>query len=255
MVITLDPILDVPKNSPTLFAYHGVEHWDQTYIRSMRTPMGNYDLFLAHMMDSHDTLKRIPQPISFPYMHDPVSARSLFETSAKEDVAWVDWRALASLGMTEAWGPQNEAAARRLHKAIGVPVRYRGSATFPGYSITDPPTWGDVAFLYLRDMARCKYYVGVGRMHGGGQSAVDAAALNCICIGQSDKAYHRMLCHPDALCADMGELPRKMRRIVSSTDLQAEVLAWQERTLNERFVVGPRTILEEALQMKRKRVG
>ena len=163
----------------------------------MRRPLGNYDLFFAHMMDSYMTeLTRIPQTISFPYMHDPKSARSLFDTS-KDDVVWVDWRALATLGMTEVWlGLKNEAAARRLEKIIGIAVRCRGNATFPSYSITDPPTWGDIAFLYLRDLARCKYYVGAGRIYGGGQGAVDAAGLNCICIGQGDKAYHRLLLSP-----------------------------------------------------------
>ena len=254
IVITLDPILDVPKDSSTLFAYHGMEHWDQPYIRSMRRPLGNYDLFLAHMMDSHDQLTRLPQTISFPYMHDPDSARSLFDTS-KDDVVWVDWRALATLGMTEVWGPQNEAAARRLEKIIGIAVRCRGNATFPSYSITDPPTWGDIAFLYLRDLARCKYYVGAGRIYGGGQGAVDAAGLTASVFGQGDKAYHRLLCHPESLCADMSELPRKLRRIVASPDLQAEILAWQDDALQSRFVSGPLNILSSALDMKRRKLS
>jgi hypothetical protein len=254
VVITLDPILDVPASSDILFAYHGMEHWDYPYIRSLSAPLGNYDLFLAHMMDSHDKLRQVPQAISFPYVHDPSAARSLFDCS-KEDAAWVDWRALGTLGMSEAWGPHCEAAASRLQKALGVTLRYRGNATFPAYSITDPPTWGDIAFLYLRDMAHCKYYVGAGRIYGGGQSAVDAAALGCICIGQADKAYHRLLCHPEALCGDMSELPRKFKGIAASADLQAEVLAWQDVALDKHFLSRPMNILTEALEMKRRRVS
>ena len=253
LVITFDPILDVPKNSSTLFAYVGVEHWDQTYVRSMRKPLGNYDLFLAHMMDSHDKLTRLPQSISFPYVHDPDSTRPLFkECAEKEDVAWVDWRALGSLGMRETWSTQNEVAAQRLQDVLGIKIRYRGSATFVSYSITNPPTWGD-ALVYLRYLAPCKYYIGAGKIYGGGQGAVDAAALGCICIGQADKAYHRMLCHPEALCGDMGELPRRVRKIVASRDLQAEVYAWQERMLQERFIAEPLKILTHAMDMKRKR--
>jgi hypothetical protein len=254
IVITLDPILNVPKGTSTLFAYHGVEHWDQPYIRSMRRPIGDYDLFFAHMMDAEEKLTRVPQAISFPYMHDPNTARALFG-SPKDDIAWVDWRALATLGMTEAWGPQNTAAACRLQSILAIPVRYRGSATFPSYSITDPPTWGEIAFLYLRDMARCKYYIAAGRIYGGGQGAADAAALDCICIGQADKAYHRLICHPEALCADMGELPRRVRRVVASSDLQAEILAWQDQALHEHFVTRPLNVLSQALEMKRRRLA
>jgi hypothetical protein len=255
IVITMDPILDVPAGTPILFAYHGMEHWDYPYIRSLRAPLGNYDLFLAHMMDANDALRKVPQSISFPYMHNPSTARALFDCTKKNDAAWIDWRALATLGMSETWGPHNEAAASRLEKAIGVPVRYRGNATFPSYSITDPPTWGDIAYFYLRDLAHCKYYIGAGRIYGGGQGIVDAAALDCICIGQENKAYHRMLCHPQTLCRDMSELPIRMRRIAESQNLQAEILAWQTKTLDQHFVSGPVRILREALEMKRRYVG
>jgi hypothetical protein len=255
VVITLDPILEVPKNLPTLFAYHGVEHWDQTYVRSKRKPLNNYDLFLAHMMDADDKLTRVPQAISFPYMHHPESVHSLF-ACAKDDVAWVDYRTLETLGMTEGWGVQSAAAARRLERALGIAVRYRANNTFTGsYCITDPPTWGEVGFCYLRDLARCKYYVGAGRLFGGGQGIVDAAGVDCICIGQGDKAYHRLICHPQVLCADMSELPGKIRKVVASEDLQAEVLAYQEQALEQHFVRGPLDILSAALAMKRRTVA
>jgi hypothetical protein len=253
VVITLDPILDVPEHSSTLFAYHGVEHWDQPYIQSLRRPIGHYDLFLAHMMDSEDRLAKLPQAISFPYMHDPDLVRSLFPRR-KDEVAWVDWRTLATLGMTEVWGSQNAAAANRLEKVIGVPVRCKGNCDLSSYSITNPPTWGDVALGYLQDMAPCRYYIGVGRIGGAGQGLVDAAALNCICIGQGDKAYHRLLCHPAALCADMSELPQRARRILASSDLQAEILGWQEQALREQFAARPLGILTDALDIKRRRI-
>jgi hypothetical protein len=252
-VITLDPILDVPRDSATLFAYHGVEHWDQPYIQSLRGPVGHYDLFLAHMMDSKDELTGLPQAISFPYIHDPDLVRSLFQ-APKEEAAWVDWRTLTTLGMTEVWGSQNTAAVSRLEKVVGVPVRYKGNSGLSSYSITDPPTWGDVALLYLQDLAPCKYYIAVGRIHGAGQGAVDAASLNCICIGQADKAYHQLICHPLALCADMSELPQRTRRILASSDLQIEILAWQEQALREQFVKRPLGILTDALDIKRRRV-
>src|SRR4029077_8963659 len=98
------------------------------------------------------------------------------------------------------------------------------------YGIADPPAWGDAAH-YFEAMVRCKYYVAVGTIAGAGQALCDAASLGLICIGQQDKSYHRLICHPAALCASMIELPRRMRAIAGSRDLQMEVLAWQEAAL------------------------
>lgn len=253
LVITIDSILDVPECPSTLFCYFAQEHWDQVYIQSLRQPLGKYDLFLAHMMDAEPNLTRLPQAVSFPYLRAPDVACSVFSLERQEKI-WIDWRTLTTLSFADFSDPWSEgcaAAAERLQGVLPLPIQYRGKLHENTYGVSDPPMWGD-ATHYLEAVGSCKYYVAVGRLAGAGAGLGDAAALGCICIGQQDKAYHRMICHPACLCADMTEMPAKLRRVASSPDLQREVLAWQDEALRKKFSEEPLALLEEALRLKLK---
>lgn len=252
LIITFDPIWDVPAESATLFAYFVVEHWDRLYNESLRAPIGRYDLFLAHMMDASMGLASLPQALAFPYLRHPETVRAVFP-SAKEEAVWVDFRTLTTLGMAETydiWVSSGHAAATRLEETLDLPVRYKGTFNENPYGISDPPAWGDAA-RYFDAMASCRYYVAVGTIAGAGQALCDAASLGCICVGQQDKAFHRLVCHPAALCASMIDLPRRLKAIVASHDLQSEIREWQETALRDFFHRRPLTLLEEALSMKR----
>ena len=254
LVVTFDPILDVPADSPTLFAYFVVEHWDHLYREALNRPRGHYDLFLAHMLDAPKTIDSLPQPLAFPYLRDPDTVRTAFP-SEKEEAVWADFRTLTTLGMGEAYGPwvsTGHAAAKRLEETLRLPVRYKSSINENLYGISDPPAWGDTV-PYFDQLARCRYYIAVGTIAGAGQAIGDAASLGCICVGQEQKAYHRLICHPAALCAGMIELPRRLRAIAESEDLQLEILAWQDAVLRDFFQRRPLAQLEEALSMKVKR--
>ncbi len=252
LVITIDPVLNVPDRSSTFFAYYAQEHWDRTYIQSLRNPLGNYDLFLAHMMDAEPQLTRLPQAISFPYLRAPDVMRSVFPMEKQEQV-WLDWRILMTLSFADFSDPWNEGcihAAERLQELLPLPIQYQGKIHVNPYGVCDPPMWGD-AVPYLRAVGSCKYYVAVGRIAGAGAGLGDAASLGCICIGQQDKAYHRMICHPSCLCADMTEMPARLRKVISSPDLQQEILAWQDDALRKKFMEEQLALLEEALHSKR----
>jgi len=251
LVITFDPIWAVPADSPTLFAYFVVEHWDRLYQQSLRAPLGRYDLFLAHMMDAPKTLASLPQALSFPYLRDPGAVQAAFP-AAKEEAVWADFRTLTTLGMAETYGmwvASGHAAAKRLEETLRLPVRYRASFNEHPYGISDPPAWGDAA-NYFDAMARCKYYVAVGIINGAGQAICDAASLGCLCIGQEEKAFHRSIFHPAALCAHMMELPRRLKAIIGSRDLQEEVRTWQDAALRDYFQRRPLALLDEALSIK-----
>jgi hypothetical protein len=253
LVITFDPILAVPANSPTLFAYFVVEHWDCLYKESMYGPLGRYDLFLAHMMDAPNTLAALPQALAFPYVRDPDAVQAAFPAE-KDEAVWADFRTLTTLGMAETYGmwvASGHAAAKRLEETLRLPVRYRASFNESPYGISEPPAWGDAA-TYFDEMARCKYYVAVGTINGAGQAICDAASLGCLCIGQQEKAFHRLICHPAALCDHMLELPRRLEAIVASRDLQEEVRAWQDGALRDFFQRRPLALLEEAISIKCK---
>ena len=251
LVITFDPVWTVRADSSTLFAYFVVEHWDRLYPESLRAPLGRYDLFLAHMLDAPEKLVSLPQAVAFPYLRDPDTVHAVFPAE-KEEAIWADFRTLTTLGMAETYGvwvASGDAAAKRLEETLGLPVRYKGSFNEKPYGISDPPAWGDAAG-YFDAMARCRYYVAVGSIAGAGQAICDAASLGCLCIGQQEKAFHRLICHPAALCASMIELPRRLRAIVGSRDLQEEVRAWQDVALRDFFQRRPLALLEEAISIK-----
>lgn len=252
LIITVDPILQPPKESRTLFAYYVHEHWDRLYEASIQRPYPAYDLFLDHMTEASD-LRHLPQALSFPYIHDPEFIRSQFPSS-KQEAVWADFRTLMTLavkGLGEGSGPETAAAGRRLERTLGTEVRCGTTKHTKPWGVQDPPWWGDAA-LYFAELAECKYYVGVGNIAGAGQGLAEAAALGCLCVGQVDKAYHRLLCHPSCICQDMAEMPAKVRNLIDSSDLQCEVLAWQDERLIKYFLNDPLKALARAVEMKRK---
>jgi len=255
LVITNDPILDFPRGSRTLFAYFVVEHWDRRYGASLRRPMRHADLFLAHMMDAPVAVESLPQAISFPYIRDPQTMRDCFAPAERDEAVWADWRTLSLLSAAANGNAERatRAAAKRLEDALHLPVAFR-SFSMGLYHGEDPPRWGDAA-QFLRALGRQKYYLCLGRGSGAGQGLADAASVGCICFGERDKAYHRLLCHPEALCADLQELPKRLRRVVASTSLQEEIRVWQEKKLQRHFIDEPLALLHAALDRKRQRVA
>jgi hypothetical protein len=252
LVITFDAILKPAARAGTVFAYYAQEHWDRLYIESLKQPVSGYDLFLAHMMDARDEVETPPQALAFPYLHDANLVRSIFSRE-KQDCVWVDWRTLTTLammGLGDPWTEAADAAGRRLQEVLELPIVYRGKHHEQSFAFADPPQWGD-AKRYFAEMARCRYYVGVGNIAGAGQGLGDAASAGCLCIGQADKAYHRLLCHPQFLCGDIAEMPDKLHALTGSTSLQTEVMEFQDRALREHFQRKPLESLEKAARMKK----
>jgi len=253
LIICFDAILDIPPGLPNLFAYYAQEHWDAIYSHSVKRPLNGYDLFLAHMMDAPSDLKRLPQAIAFPYLHDPKIVRPLFPPP-KQELAWIDWRTattLANQPRDSSWSPETDAALVRAEETLGLPVRSGSTKNSKSYFIAAEPSWGDAA-AYLQQLAECRYYLGVGRLAGAGQGLAEAAALGCLCIGQSDRAYHRLLCHPSCLLDDLFHLPATLRELRQSADLQAEVLDHQDRNLRLHFRDRPLSQLSEAIALKKR---
>lgn len=253
LVITFDPILEPPKGSRTVFGYYVQEHWDPLHGKSRRRPARNYDLFLNHMMDSREELRSLPQAIAFPYLHDAPMVRGEFHPERRE-LAWVDWRTamtLANRRLGDSWCPEADAALERLREVLGIEVRCRTASHAISYAISSTPAWGDAA-EYYRELAECRYYIAVGRLAGAGQGLADAAAVGCVCVGQEDAAYHRLLCHPACLCTDMVQMTRKLQAVRQSSELQREILAWQDEKLEEHFRKKPLELLARAIELKRK---
>jgi hypothetical protein len=250
IVISLDPVLPSKLKATPLLAYYAQEHWDPLYRRSLRKPDAPYDLFLDHMLSASGTLRTLPVAVGFPYLRAPEDARKQFCTGEKFDAIWVEARAVTTLSMSTEWDAACTATLERLTHLFGLPAQSRKHAVRDApYAISDPPTWGD-ARNYLRELASCRYFASFGRVAGAGQGLCDAASLGCICVGERSKTYHRVVCHPAALCDDMYDVPRVLRRLISSESLRQEVLAWQDRALDEYFNRRPLALLAEAAAMK-----
>jgi hypothetical protein len=250
LIITHDPILEFPRASRTLFCYFLVEHWDRRYRASLRCPLRNADLFLAHMMDAPAALRGLPQAVSFPYLRDPHAMRARFAPAEREEAIWADWRTISLLSAGTKNVQAVQAAAWRLQHTLQLRVAFR-SFSMGLYHAEDPPRWGD-ATDYLRQLARQKYYLGLGRGGGAGQGLADAASLGCICFGEQDKPYHRLLCHSECLCGDLQDLPKRVKRVRESVDLEREICAWQDAQLQLHFIDAPLALLEDALARKRR---
>jgi len=151
----------------------------------------------------------------------------------------------------------DDAGKEALRMCSEVPIRSTGELFKSVYGVNDPPLWGN-AHRYLKLPFKLQYYLAAGQLAGLGQGVADAASLGCICIGQKDKVYHRMICHPDCLSDSLVGMPKIVRRILNSAGMHEEILAWQDRALQEDFVRRPIAILEKAIQWKaktRERVG
>jgi hypothetical protein len=153
----------------------------------------------------------------------------------------------ATLGLTEA---EATTLVSRLSRYLGLPVRYRLQRDGVYNHLPDPPQWGEL-LDYLAPLAGCRYFVSIFAF-GAGQALVDAAAMGALAFGSAALPYHRLICHPACLCADLDELPRRVRQVCRSAALQAEALVWQEAALRQHFDVAPRGLLAQALEHKRR---
>jgi len=76
--------------------------------------------------------------------------------------------------------------------------------------------------------------------------------MGALCIGHSSLVYHRLICHPRCLCTTLDEWPQRVRQVHGSPDLQAEILAWQERALQRHFDKAPLAMLADAVARKQE---
>ncbi len=248
VVISLDPILRPPRNSETLYAYFQNEHHHNEYSQSIRNPMPGYDLYLDHMMKAPVWVYDLPQSVAYPYPRDPFVVRD--KTAAKRtDDIWFDKRFIMMLthGNEVFHGGGFENTLASLER------RFRSRVTFRNLDFEDMTRWGD-PLDYMRDMAKCTYYVNLIAC-GAGQGLCDAASLGLICFGSSKLPYHKLICHPVCLCTDLSELEWKLSMVRCSEDLQSEIRAWQDAALSDLMVTQPVRILQAAVDMKKRRIS
>lgn len=269
VVISLDPCLRPPQRSRILYAYYMNEHVDVLYAVSQRRALDGYDLFLDHRLETATHLAQLPQPVAFPYLWESDVTRPLVtdQSAEREETVFVEWRTLAllagdrkrqsqrhvqrgepaTLGLAE---HEAAALAARLSRYLGVAVRYRLQRDGMYNHLPDPPQWGEL-LDYLKPLTRCRYFTSLFAF-GAGQALADAASMGALCFGHSSLVYHRLICHPRCLCTTLDEWPQRVRQVHGSPDLQAEILAWQERALQRHFDKAPLAMLADAVARKQE---
>ena len=247
VVISLDPILRPPRNGKPLYAYFQNEHHHNEYSLSIRTPMPGYDLFLDHVMKSSAWVYRLPQSVAFPYPRDPFVMRGMC-SSEPTGAIWFDKRFVMMLAHGNETFHQGgfEKTTAFLEKKFAARIIFRD------INFDDMTCWGD-PINYIHHMTSCTYYVNLIAC-GAGQGLCDAASLGLICFGSSKLPYHRSICHPHCLCANLSELELKFAIVRTSKDLRQEILAWQDSALSDVMVRNPVRIIQEAVELKRRQL-
>jgi len=245
IVVDIEPSIEIEYSDSAIVACFAGACCTELDSRSFRMAMKRYDLLLNPTLNSEWAVHRLPQAISFPYLCDPRTARNVFSTNGKEAVLFVDWRTMSCLA-TQINGFDSlilETAAKRLESVLGVGIRFVKRSK-EGHLPNNPTR-------YFSELARCAYYASF-QMSDTGQEVPEAASLGCICFGVKRSPYHRLLCHPACLCADMAEFPEKLRIVVRSTSLQRNIIEWQDKMLDIHFGKRPIQLLERALELKER---
>jgi hypothetical protein len=251
VIITLDPILRPPRFSKPLFAYVHNEHTDPAFAVSKLQPFPGYDLFLDHMLQSRIDITSVPQPVSFPYPRCPQVLRSMFRERIPSSV-YLDPRTVIGAARGNPYVPWDSSSDELLRK-----VRMRHSAfsfvcrpeLYRDYfNVGDEPRWGD-AYEFIKSLSECEYLVSTAAA-GAGQILCDAASLGVICVGNQNVIYHRKICHPFALCADIDSGLDRIHSIEADHGLRKEILVWQNRAIME-MSMKPEQTLENACELKR----
>jgi len=188
----------------------------------------------------------LPQPVAFPYLRNPFLARNICPGDMS-DSAWFDKRFIMMLthGSETFHRGGFEDTISLLEMRMKIPVRFRHA------DYENIVGWGD-PHDYMREMAESSYYVNLIAC-GAGQGLCDAASLGLICFGSAKLPYHKVICHPVCLCNDLSEFEWKLQMVRASSDLQQEIRSWQDAALSDKMVTQPIRILQEAVEMKRRR--
>jgi hypothetical protein len=230
VVISIDPILRVPKGKSTLFCYYMTEHTDRYYWISEKKPLTGYDLFLGHVLRNSYQTPSIPQSVPVPFIYAPTRS-----AQKKEEVVWVDARVVWIDGQA----PVSDKTF------INFPIEAR---TKPCLA-PDPPIWDD-AKQYLQQLTRCQYFLSVGRTGGSGQAVAEATAAGAICITDLHTTYSHILTHPRCTVNGVHNVPQLISTLRDSSELRNTILSWEKERLQRYFFNVPLSILEAAIEVK-----
>jgi len=259
IVITVDPILNerweiVRRRSHILWVYIEPDHRaGRARNAAYGGPLEPYDLFWDDLMRADGRLYTLPQSVGFPHFANPDIMRDLVKPTLEPGV-FLDSRYVFGLTNRE-----RDNIAMEFETMCGLPIKY------PPLDGQESRNVSRIRYLmegkilhtadFLKMLGSCKYFATWRKKGTNGQATLEAAALGLIAIANDNAVYPRMLCHPMCLVKP-NATPRKIMRLIGKIErhpeLQAEILAHQDRVLRTRFWCEPLGILEKALEMKRQ---
>ena len=217
---------------------------------------GAWDLYLDYYFTPSRHLHKLPQSVWFPFLQNPDLMRKLIRPKHKPAVFIESRHVLrdkTAMSVMRA----------KFQRICGLPIHYSpisGARSEP-IKFNQELTKAKIVRTaeYLQRLGECKYFlIWRGARRGEskivGQSALEAAALGLIVVGNDNSIYHKMLCHPYCLIPPGGPSRiglRKIQRIEKDGGFQRKILEHQARVVRKMFWQRPLATLRSALEMKR----
>ena len=181
-----------------------------------------------------------------PYPRCPQTMRTLFPPT-NDKYVYIDWRMVLDGKLPNYQSQLNKIGFQTKSTTI-VNQNDNGSGKiklFISFDQTEKETEE-----YCTNLALSKYFI--ANIRRVGQSLVDAASLQCICIGNNQSSGHKTICHPFCFVKSDNEVFAKILKIESDPDLQTKILAFQDAKLQKFYVDHPVKSLSDLSQFKKK---
>jgi len=241
VVISTLPIVPeriIKKHPKILWCYFIQGHVTKMFSQSLDAPYGAYDLFLNEMALTEPRLKKLPQPVSFPYPTNPDLVRGLIKPT-HEPAVFLDTRLI-----------KKESPAWFEHRCGDLDIRFSSkpamnSRLVLAQNFTDAKT-------YLTELGSCKYSLLCRKPNFNGQAALEAASMGLIVVS-GPGIYPSAFCLKESLTRPNSprEGIKAIKRIEANPDLQKKLLAYQDKVLRRVFWKEPVEMLYAAIEMKR----
>ena len=237
-----------------LFVYEEAEH-ERGYCEKTSK---YYDLQLIHHKFKFFDLNKLtlPMKISFPYTTSPNKLRTYFKDIKKNNNLFIDYRDI--IFYKEKVFKLNNNHDSDMLKTYELLLK-----KYPNICCNIKNSLNGICFSsegksdvkeYLSKIASCKYFCSLaGRV---GQSLVDAASLNSICIGTMSSPNHCVLCHPSTIFpknTNLDIIISRINEIENNIILQEEILKYQNERLFNLYCYWQTDVFKKALEIKKKK--
>lgn len=247
------PLNIIQKYSKVLWCYYEDEHAFESFQRSKKAPLGGYDVFLNHFLDSptYTNTQTLPCSISFPYIEHIPTFRLLMKEmgieNTKQDYVFLDSHILRMPTFPS------------IKQKIETNTRFKTVYTEWDFanSLSDLCNFKLPHIkLYISKVASSSYFMYLRNNSGGiGQSMLPAAAAQCIIVGANTMKYAKIIIHPLCVATNETECINIIKTLESNPHLKEDILNYQNQKLENYFWTQPIEMIQKLFETKNHRVG